>query len=123
MTEIQKEKSLGLEYQLIAEVREVFLRKGYLGQGLKEVKELVIGKAGDRGNSTGKPPETGSCLAIRRKEAGVARAEENGEQERDEMGSYKESCRTVGTHQALEQRGPSSVTGVAFRRLWSTHPA
>lgn len=50
---------------------------------------------------------------------------ENRKEERDEIRSYKNSSRTVGTHQALEQGLPSSVTGVAFPRmiLWSTHPA
>ena len=60
---------------ILGEVREVFLRKGYLSQGLKEVKESSVRKAAGRGNSTGKFPEAGLCLAIGRKEAGVAGAE------------------------------------------------
>ena len=46
---------------------EVFLRKGYLSQGLKEVREESMGKAEGRGNCTGEFPE--------RKEPGVAGAE------------------------------------------------
>lgn len=49
---------------------------------------------------------------------------ENGEEGGDGMGSCKEFCRTVGTHQALEQRGPSRVSAVAFQKmtLWLAHP-
>lgn len=64
-----------MEHQLHGQVREVLLWKGYLGQSLKEVKELAIGKAGGRENSAGKTLEAGSSLAIWRKEPGVARAE------------------------------------------------
>lgn len=88
-------------------------------------EELLTGKAGGRGNSTDKPPRQDHTWQFEGRGLVWLELRENREEERDEIRSSKDSSRTVGTHQALEQGRPSSVTGVAFRRmiLWSTHPA